>query len=111
MDQRFRFVGTSWLLLALLPLASPQILKAQLAYTTNNGVITITRYIGTNSGVFLPSTINGLPVTGLGTHAFYNLPTLFSVTIPGSITNFENSAFDTCSNMAGVYFQGGSLQT
>ena len=39
-------------------------------YITNNGTITITRYIGTGGDVIIPSTISGLPVTTIGIQAF-----------------------------------------
>jgi hypothetical protein len=35
------------------------------AYTTNNGTITITKYIGPGGDVTIPSRINGLPVTSI----------------------------------------------
>jgi hypothetical protein len=39
-------------------------------FTTNNGVITITGYTGSNGLVSIPSIINGFPVTSIGFQAF-----------------------------------------
>jgi hypothetical protein len=66
--------------------------QAQFTYTTNNGTITITGYGGTNDVVVIPSTIDGLPVTTIGTTAFlYAL--INTVSIPNSVTNIEDYAF------------------
>ena len=43
----------------------PSVMKAQFAFTTNNGTITITGYTGANGVVTIPSTITGLPVTSV----------------------------------------------
>jgi hypothetical protein len=56
--------------------------------------------------VSIPSTTNAFSVTSIGSSAFYNIPTLTSVTIPSSITNYGWEAFDNCTNLLGVYFQG-----
>src|ERR1039458_1539415 len=93
-------------LVSLLLLVLPAAVQAQFNFTTNNGVITITGYTGTNDNLSIPSTTNGLPVTSIGTQAFNNIPTLISVTIPNSITNFGWTALNNCTNLLGVYFQG-----
>jgi len=79
----------------------------QLLYATNNGAITITGHANAGSGdVVLPSTINGLPVTSIGSYAFQNCASLTNITIPGSITNIGYEAFANCYDLTGVYFQG-----
>jgi hypothetical protein len=75
--------------------------QAQFNYTTNNGTITITGYTGTDANVVIPSTIDGLPVTSIGTNAFY-AGSLTSVTIPDSVTSIGVSAFDSCINLTNV---------
>jgi hypothetical protein len=75
-------------------------------YTTNNGAITITGYTGPGGAVTIPDTINGLPVTAIGSGAFQNCASLTSVTIPASVTNIADSAFAGCSSLTGVYFPG-----
>ncbi len=60
---------TAWLPLLLL-LALPVVVQAQFTYTANNGTITITGYSGPGGAVTIPSAINGLPVTSIGSEAF-----------------------------------------
>jgi hypothetical protein len=82
-----RRISASWILPLLLLFALPAALQAQYNYTTNNGTITITGYIGSGGAVTIPSTINGLPVGSIGTSAFYSCTSLTNATIPNSITN------------------------
>jgi PKD repeat protein len=71
-------------------------------YVTNAGTITITGYTGPGGSVAIPSTINGLPMTGIGAQAFSSVSILTSVTIPDSVTNLGNFAFISCSGLAEV---------
>jgi len=58
------------LLLVLLLLAAPAAVQAQFTYTTDAGAITIAGYTGPGGSVANPATINGLPVSSIGTNAF-----------------------------------------
>jgi|SRR5665213_371300 len=73
-------------------LALPAVAQAQFIYTTNNGAITITGYTGSGGAVTIPATINGLPVTSIGDHAFYATGVTV-VTIPASVTNLGDEVF------------------
>ena len=84
-------------LLLTLPLAA----QAQFQFVTNNGAITITGYSGSAGSVSVPNTINGLPVTSIGPEAFYSA-NLTGVTIPNSVTNIGDGAFDNCTNLTNV---------
>ncbi|MGA2660912.1 MAG: hypothetical protein ABSH34_25800, partial [Verrucomicrobiota bacterium] len=53
----------------LLLLMLPAVVQAQFNYTNTNGTITITKYTGSGGAVTIPSTIDGLPVTSIGSHA------------------------------------------
>ena len=76
-------------------------------YTTNSDdTITITGYTGTNGVVAIPSTIEGLPVTGIGANAFQSNTNLTSITIPVSVTSIGSAAFQGCPSLTGIYFQG-----
>ena len=88
-------------LLVLLLLALPGAVQAQFTYTTNNGTITITGYIGSGGSVIIPSTINGLPVTAIRDNAFNGINSLTSVTIPDSVTSIGTS-FNYCTSLTNV---------
>lgn len=80
--------------LAILLIASifPFTGLAQLLFTTNDGVITITGYTGTNLNVIIPAVTNGYPVTIIGQSAFEESHAT-NVSLPDTITNIGNSAF------------------
>jgi hypothetical protein len=86
----------------LISLLLPNLARAQFNYTTNQGVVTITGYTGTNGIVIIPSTIVGLPVTSIASFAFYQKTILTNVTIPDSVTNIGGSAFFNCNRMTNV---------
>ena len=71
-------------------------------YTTNSGAITITSYTGSGGAVTIPATINGYPVTTIGTNAFYLQSAITSVTIPNSVTVISSNAFFYCSGITNV---------
>src|SRR6266566_4307113 len=99
---RARFDGTTtdtfqtWFLAILLVSAWPPSLVAQFSYVTNNGSIVITAYSGPGGAVTIPSSINGLPVTGIGSSVFKQNFSLTSVMIPNTVTSIGNNAFDSC---------------
>ena len=93
-------------------------------FSTNGGTVTVTKYLGTNTTVTIPASINNLPVIGIGASAFsgtslisitipntvtsigggafQNCGSLTSATIPDGVTNIEEFAFAFCSNLVGV---------
>jgi hypothetical protein len=78
-------------------------------YTNNNGAITITGYTGDSAAPVIPSTITGLPVTGIAIDAFAYYTSLTSVTIPNSVTNLGSVAFQWCTGLKKAYFSGNAL--
>jgi hypothetical protein len=74
-------------------LTLPAVVQAQFTYTNINGTITITGYTGPGGAVTIPSTINGLPVTGIGSYPFSGCASLASVTMPASVTCMDKTAF------------------
>jgi hypothetical protein len=71
-------------------------------FTTNNGAITITGYIGSGGTVAIPGTINGYPVTTIAGSAFYHETTVTNVTIPNSVTNLAPTPFYLCSSLINI---------
>lgn len=73
-----------------------------LVFTTNGVSATVTGVDGLIlSGVVIPSSYNGLPVTGIGPFAFAG-NWINSVTIPNSVTTIEDGAFFNCISLTTV---------
>src|SRR5215472_17069302 len=88
------------LMTALAHLTLPVLVQAHFTFTTNNNTITITGYAGSGI-VVIPNTINGYPVTGIGTQAFQSTG-VTSVIIPNSVTSIGDYAFRYCSGLTNV---------
>ena len=83
----------------------PQMLEYK--YTTDKatGTVTINKYLGDDTVVFIPPTIGGYTVTGIGSKCFEK-QSLKSVVIPEEVTSIGNNAFQGCKNLATVTFEG-----
>lgn len=81
-------------------------------YSVTNGKVTITRYVGNDEIVTIPSEIEGLPVTSVGAYAFQDCTSLTSVIIPDSVTSIGYDAFSGCSGLESITvpFIGGSRE-
>ncbi len=88
-------------LLLLVVLALPAVVQAQFTYTTNNGTITITGYTGPGGAVTIPSTINGRPVTDIGSYAF-EYSSLTSVAMGTNLIRIADNAFYGCVGLGSV---------
>ena len=64
--------------------------------------ISIVGYIGDDEHVEIPDTIANLPVTEIGTDAFYDCLTMKSVEIPSSVVALGDYAFDSCLNLSSI---------
>jgi hypothetical protein len=71
-------------------------------YTTNNGTITITKYLGSGGDVVIPGQINGLPVVTIRSNAFLDQTNVTSVLIPASVTSLETAAFRGCTSLSAI---------
>jgi len=70
-----------------------------------DGTVKISEYKGTNVEVIIPSTIDGYTVTCIGFEAFMNSE-MTSVTIPSSVKNIYDKAFEYCKKLTDVNFEG-----
>jgi len=73
--------------------------NAPVVCMTNYARITIEEYNGTNEVLVIPSTIDGLPVTGIGR---MNCANVTSVTIPREVANIEEGAFNRCGRLTAI---------
>jgi hypothetical protein len=76
--------------------------SGQFTYVTNAGSITITGYSGPGGSVIIPSDINGLPVTALGSNAFDFCTNLSFIALSTNMSSIGNDAFDGCTNLASI---------
>jgi hypothetical protein len=87
-------------LLSSLLLAAPTAVPAQFTLATNDGTITIVQYTGPAGAVTIPCMTNGLPVTAIGSNAFFvnygSSSGVTSVTIPNSVISIGDYAFLAC---------------
>src|ERR1039457_1786920 len=98
-----KILAATKLLALLLLLVLPAVAQAQNAYSTNaDGSANIVAYAGPPWVVTIPTNINGLTVTSIGTNAFYDYPSLSSVTIPNSVTSIGTAAFFYCTSLTSV---------
>ena len=65
----------------------------------DNGTISITKYIGSDADVIIPSEIDGKTVTMIGWKSFSNCSGITSITIPSSIETISEYAVNGCSNL------------
>lgn len=75
-------------------------------YSTTNGAAAIVRYSCVGCTMVSIDTLDGLPVTSIGDHAFQNCACLTCITIPASVTAIGDGAFAACFNLTDICFQG-----
>ncbi len=83
-------------------------------YSTNTDGVTATimRYMGASGALIIPSNINGLAVTSIGSRAFWAAPVVTSVVIPDSVTNIGEEAFsavDSHSSLTNIVLGNGII--
>ena len=102
---RSRLRATAWparLLPLFLVLIRPATVTAQYDYASDGLTATITKYTGAGGAVDVPSTLDGLRVTGIGDRAFADSALLTSVTIPDSVSNLGAYVFYYCTGLTNV---------
>ncbi|MGN0584038.1 MAG: leucine-rich repeat protein [Ruminococcus sp.] len=80
----------------------PTYTYGDLTYTVSNDAVTITDCSDTAVNVEVPTEIDGMPVKGIGSYAFANLPNLETLIIPECVDNIGESAFIQCKNLTAL---------
>ena len=83
------------------PSPDPLTERVTFHYREENGGAVITGYDGNASILTIPSTLNGLPVTAIGEHAFERA-NLTAVILPEGIVSIGWFAFYECQELSGV---------
>src|ERR1017187_7421641 len=91
-NMKLNLVKWLWLLFFGLPVLA----QAQFTFITNNGAITITGFSGYPTTLSIPGTINGYPVSNIGSNAFYDSFNLTSVALGTNVASIGDKAFTFC---------------
>ncbi len=76
--------------------------ESSFEYVMRDGEVTITKYIGDQTAVFIPASIDGYPVVEIGKSAFENCVKLKSVSIPMGVFYIGAKAFAGCTNLEDI---------
>ncbi len=71
---------------------------------TNNGQVIITKYTGTDADVTTPDTIDGMPVIGIDTNAFFDLPNLETLTISEGVQSVSDTFTGNVPKLRQIHF-------
>ena len=75
-------------------------------YTVSGINATITKYLGTESDLVVPETIDDYVVYGIGNKAFGYCEFLSSIILPQSVKRIEDEAFTNCSSLSSIDLGG-----
>ena len=71
-------------------------------FTVSNNKATITKYIGSDPIVTIPSTLNNYDVLCIGRESFYDCTSLTNITIPNGVTSIGGWAFSGCTSLTSI---------
>jgi hypothetical protein len=98
--RQFQRIYGVWISLILL---STAVAKADQSgyfyYVPAGSSAVITNYSGPGGDVAIPSTLNNLPVSGIGADAFFACNTVTNVIIPPTVTSIGDYAFYDCTGL------------
>lgn len=73
----------------------------------NDGTVSITKFIGEEAAVEIPSEIDGMTVSQIGAEAFKGCEILTSVIIPDTVIDLGSEAFAECVNLTKLHIGDG----
>ncbi len=85
------------------PKATP---ASSFSWHEKGGVYRLTKFIGSETNVIIPSKVNGVEVKTVALMAFQGT-SIESVVVPDSVTLIEDYAFDRCDNLKSIIFGKG----
>ena len=68
-------------------------------YSVNNGVATITDYVGSDTTVIIPETLGGYPVEIISAYAFAGNDNITEISLPAGLKKIEALAFNGCKKL------------
>ncbi|MBR2893967.1 MAG: leucine-rich repeat domain-containing protein, partial [Clostridia bacterium] len=68
----------------------------------NNNSIEITKYVGADTEIYIPSEINGKTVASIGSYAFRDCTNIEKVILPDSIINLGKNIFSGCVKLTNI---------
>lgn len=74
----------------------------QLSYSASGGKVTITDCDESATEIVIPETINGCPVTAIGSYAFEGCSVLARIDIPDSVVSIGKRAFSSCTRLTSI---------
>lgn len=75
---------------------------------TEDGMASISRYVGSDTEVSIPAQLDGHTVTDLSGGAFAQLTEIVSVTLPESLETMQDSCFFGCSSLKKILVEAGN---
>ena len=91
------------MVIVLLPVTTrAEELDNGLQYKVYNTYVRITGYEGSATELVIPNEILGLPVTQIGSYAFYECTSLTNIKLPDSLTSINYGAFSCCTNLISI---------
>lgn len=84
---------------------TPEMSEYKYTVDKSTGSVTINKYLGDDSVVWIPPTIGGYTVRAIGGKCFEK-QSLKGVVIPETVVTIGNNAFQGCKNLSSVTFKG-----